>query len=465
MRKEEYKLIAPDVSRLLHCYSHAVQNPEQPSAALMEVLDPLFKAMEDLAPFKKNDEAKGIWVMVPRGEIIEWRTYEEAQEYEEVESKKEYEELWQEFYPFETEWYFVGISENNPDARWKFRGLSVASREENCLIVNANLNDGVREETWYKEEPAIDLCKLLLPAVENSMGMLRDGTYNEFVEKNLPYPYRTGVIKRLAVYAAEPDYKEREFEGLKPEQIQRYRSLISSGNNDELKIGRLEKMTANDFFRACELGYQAIGKKTEGFTPVQLYLRYADGRDEGLTGKGHGLNEGPGIDFDDPSAWEEWYFGSHGGGHPWEVVPGGNSTHMALFVRHDRHTLEWKVRLGEMTQEEADQHPVGFYYQITGKHRPMESVSFYLALHDAGLPVLISDAEEILARFDASDYIGIVPHAVTPKYCESMFPTQYGKVIDFMHVYQEDLEKYKNDITWLPEDPAELKGNLLKGSK
>ena len=118
-----------------------------------------------------------------------------------------------------------------------------------------------------------------------------------------------------------------------------------------------------------------------------------------------------------------------------------------------------------MTQEEADQHPVGFYYQITGKHRPMESVSFYMALHDAGLPVLISDAEEILARFDASDYIGIVPHAVTPKYCESMFPEQYGKVIDFMHVYQEDLEKYKKDIIWLPEDPAELNGNLHKGSK
>ena len=45
---------------------------------------------------------------------------------------------------------------------------------------------------------------------------------------------------------------------------------------------------------------------------------------------------------------------------------------------------------------------------------------------------------------------------MTPKYCESMFPEQYGKVIDFMHVYQEDLEKYKNDIIWLPEDPAEL---------
>ncbi len=31
-------------------------------------------------------------------------------------------------------------------------------------------------------------------------------------------------------------------------------------------------MTANDFFKACKLGYKAIGKKIDGFTPVQLYL-------------------------------------------------------------------------------------------------------------------------------------------------------------------------------------------------
>ena len=86
----------------------------------------------------------------------------------------------------------------------------------------------------------------------------------------------------------------------------------------------------------------------------------------------------------------------------------------------------------------------------------MDSVNFYLALHNAGLPVLISDAEEILARFDASDYMGIVPHDVIPKYCEGMFPNEYGKVIDFMHVYEEDFELYKNDIIWLPEDPAKL---------
>ena len=449
--EREFKLTAPDVAQLVSHYHH-FQNPEQPGKALMAAMDPLFEALRDLAPYEENDEAKGIWLMVPRGEITDWCDFEEAKDYYDVKNKEEYYQYWESEYPVDPMWYHLTICENKPDNSLQFRGVYV----DKDLIVNARYEDGVREETWFREEAAILLMPLLTEAARNSMEMLRAGTYNEIVEKDLPYWHRTGVIKRSVVYAAEPEYKKREFEGLTAGQVQQYRELIVSGANDEQKIGRLEKMTANDFFKACELGYKAIGKEAEGLTPVQLYLRYSDKRDEGLTGEGFGLDEGPGIDFDDPAAWEEWYFGSRGGGHPWEVVPGGNSTHMDLFVRHDRNTLEWKVRAGFMTQEEADRHPVGFYYQVTGKHRPMESVNFYLALHNAGLPVLISDAEEILARFDASDYMGIVPHNVIPKYCEGMFPKAYGKVIDFMHVYEENLELYKNDIIWLPVDPAKL---------
>ena len=58
--------------------------------------------------------------------------------------------------------------------------------------------------------------------------------------------------------------------------------------------------------------------------------------------------------------------------------------------------------------------------------------------------------------FDGSDFVGIVPHHTIPKYCEGMFPEKYGKVIDFMHVYDEEMVKYKDDIEWLPEDEAEL---------
>ena len=38
-----------------------------------------------------------------------------------------------------------------------------------------------------------------------------------------------------------------------------------------------------------------------------------------------------------------------------------------------------------------------------------------------------------------------------------MFPEKYGRVIDFMHVYDEDLAEYGDAIEWLPMEEAELK--------
>ena len=99
----------------------------------------------------------------------------------------------------------------------------------------------------------------------------------------------------------------------------------------------------------------------------------------------------------------------------------------------------------------------GYYFIVAGKHRAAEAVNFYIALHDAGFPVLLDDADEILARFEGTDYVGIVPHAVTPKYCENLFPAKYGRVIDFMNIYSEEMEQFGDQIEWIPEERAELK--------
>ncbi|MER2183863.1 MAG: hypothetical protein ABTA22_10110, partial [Clostridia bacterium] len=153
---QEFRLIAPDVKRLLGCYER-IMNPEQPSAALMEALDPLIRAMADLAPFPKSNESKGIWITVPRGEITDWGDFEEAKADGDVESYEEFESLWRLYYPLETEWYFVCVTENKPESHWKYRDLSVTDHERYHLMINAELNDGVRAETWYQEEPAIEL--------------------------------------------------------------------------------------------------------------------------------------------------------------------------------------------------------------------------------------------------------------------------------------------------------------------
>ena len=109
-----------------------------------------------------------------------------------------------------------------------------------------------------------------------------------------------------------------------------------------------------------------------------------------------------------------------------------------------------------MTKEVAAAHPCGYYFLVAGKHRAKEAVAFYTALNEAGLPVILRDAEEILARFEGTDYVGIVPHSVIPKYCESMFPPAYGPVIDFMHVYEEEIELFGDQIEWLPQEEAML---------
>ena len=459
--EQNFKLIAPDVNQLIGGYRHSIQNPEQPSVALMSVLDPLFRTMADLAPSKKNDEAKGIWITVPRGEITDWMTNKEAREYEGVKNKKEYDELWKAYYPYETEWFYVGISENKPDSHWKFRGLSVSSREDQCLIVNADLREGVREKTWYQEEAAIELCKLILPAVECSIDLLRKGTYNKMVEEHLPYQQRTGVIPRKIEWEYYPEAKNNVFEGLSTNTFLAFKSFIHE--NDEDHIGRMKSMTANDFFKACAAGYRACGYEGTELTPVEQYLKHADGRDEGLTGTGHGLNEGPGIDFDDPQAWDTWYFDrDRSGGHPWEVCRGGNSTHVDLFVRNDEHYLGYLLRSGQITEEEYNKRKAdaGYYFSVRGKSwgRSVEAVNFFVAIREEGYPVMLEDAEGILARFEGTDLIGIVPHNCATRYCESRFPAKYGTILDFMHVDDEDMENYGDQIEWLPEEPAALLG-------
>lgn len=341
-------------------------------------------------------------------------------------------------------------------------------------MMSADLNNGVREEKWWNEEPMIELLPLLTEAAEKSMAMLKNGTYNDYVEKNLPYEHRTGVIKRSDEWKADPDAKKYVWENMDEETYTRFRSLLPT--NGEEKISRIKPFTANDFFKACYIGYKACSYDLNGLdepswqesnattkSPMNIYsrayLRYADGRDEGLTGTGHGLNEDPGIDFDSPSEWDAWYFDrKRGGGHPWEVVRGGNSTHVDLYVMHDENHIGYLFRAGKITEDEynARKEKAGYYFEVAGKHRSWEAIRFFVALREAGLPVILTDAEEIAARYDGSDYIGIVPRRIIPKYCESLFPEKYGHVIDAMNLYEEDkaLLPY---VEWLPEDKAELK--------
>ena len=455
MKDQKYKLVAPDIDRLLNCFSRDFMNPSGIRPKLARAMKPLFKALEPLAPLKSNDEAKSIWLRIPRGEITDYDSFEDMKDWGKVKTYKQYEKRWLEDYPDEIKWYrLVIVEEKNREEIVTFRGVALARK----TIISARIDE--KGEPDLMDEYAAILCNLLVDAAKESVKLLKNGVYNSLVDKYLPYEFKIGVIKRSSLWKHEPEFKKYAFEGLSQRKILALRALLVSGKNDEQKIDRIKKFCANDFFNACKIGYKACSYKVGKKTPAELYLKYADGRDEGLTGTGHGLNEGPGINYDSPKEWDAWYFGNRSGGHPWEIIRGGNSTHVDLFVRNDKNEIDFLYRLGKITKKERTNRlkKSGFYFEVCGNHRPFESVSFYTSLSAAGLPVILSDAEEILARFDGSDYVGIVPHGIIPKYCEELFPKEYGRVIDFMHVYDEEIKKYGKDIIWLPEEHAEIGG-------
>ena len=455
----EYKLIAPDIDELLCFFERDYMNPSRPSSELSDEMEALFGVLHDLAPQKTNNEVKSVWVTVPRGTIDDYTPYEDMLEWGEIENRQEYEKRWEEEYPEPTVWYKLVIWESSDrEGTPVYRGI----RFGNKCIINASFADS-RDKKYpaYKEEAAAALCALITAAARDSMRRLAEGTYNELVQSSLPYRFRTGVIRRSAVWEKDPEWKESDTEGITEKTLKDFRQLLQSGANDPAKIGRMKSMTANDFFRACAAGYQACGYRGTDLPWVEQYFLHADGRDEGLSGRGHGLNAGPGIDFDDGSAWEQWYFHrEQHGGHPWEVCRGGNSTHVSLYVVHDEYENGYLYRSGKINADEYEQRKeqAGYYYAVEGKYRAAEAVCFYTALVKTGLPVIISDAEEILGRFDGTDYIGIVPHHVIPKYCGDMFPARYGKVIDYMHIYEEEMAEYGDAVEWLPEEEAELIG-------
>jgi hypothetical protein len=89
----------------------------------------------------------------------------------------------------------------------------------------------------------------------------------------------------------------------------------------------------------------------------------------------------------------QWYHGGRGGGHPWEVCRGGNTTHIDLGVveRHER----WSI-----------------FLRGSSTGRMVETIKIALALTKAELPVELHDAEDLASQLLGMDNLGIIPRFI-----------------------------------------------------
>ena len=366
-------------------------------------VDELFNELHKIAPCG-NDNRRELWLFAERGKIEDYGDYEEMYEFEEVDSREEYEELWANLYPDEKCWYhFVSVEHGD------FRAVFLKHKpmfEENHPAKNS-----------YDSFDISPFIKWLTESVENCVKQLENGTYNETVRRELPPKDRIGTIVRRKYWEIFPEYKETYFSDISKDDIDEFLHIIET--RGAATTEKIPDMTAEMFYDYCKLGYEANQYKgIDKLTAKELYLMHADGRDEGLRD----------IDGNSPTAFSEWYESSLKGiGHPWEVCRGGNSTHISLYVRKNGN--EYSLKLA------------GSSYG-----RSVETIKFFLALVRNNIPVSLYEAEELAARVRADDKIGIVPDGVMPFYCSSYFPDDEN-ISDYMNIeLYEDKEQWKKVI-------------------
>lgn len=382
-----------------------------------ELLDQIFALVETIAPTSENG-ARVFWLKADRGPIEDFGDYEDMKAYDEVKNYEEYVELWNAYYPEETKWYYFGALH---DKDIDYRAIFMKHKQ----IIEDDRREPPKEDDYPYD--IAEFAEWMLESVKEVVQMVQNGTYNDYVNQNLPHVHRTGTITTANYWSVFPESKEKFFENISQEDVDEFLQLIAEQpeDSDDIKE-RILTMSANDFYRCCAMGYKANNYGVEELSLREQYKRKAEGRDEGL-GE---------IDPDSPEAFHDWLTDTrHGGGHPFEVVAGGDSTHIDLFVR----VLD-----------------DGYVLNLAGNAWGVciETVKFYLALKRAGLAVYMYDGQEIAARLKGTEKMGIVPDGVIPKYCHSYFPNE--NVITFMNLPDEKMVEVISKAVWQDLDEVKM---------
>jgi hypothetical protein len=239
---------------------------------------------------------------------------------------------------------------------------------------------------------------------------------NEYrqLTRKFPYKYRQGVIhSKLARHYCQDML--RIDQELGDENLRKFVSMVENGKINPFDDGRVKYLTAAKYFEYCKVAYLNshldLDEPTKQLSGMELYKLFADGRHEGLTE----------IELDSVSEFSDWMEGKHPkrqpGGHPWEILRGGNTTHISLYVSKDRFgpDNQYEIRL-----------------QGNSIVRIAETLKIYLALMDHQLTVAIDEPEKIRKRLLGQDSIGIVPEHLSLHRAQALFD---GHVDDVMHLY------------------------------
>jgi len=279
-------------------------------------------------------------------------------------------------------------------------------------------------------ENRTELAKWLLSAVKETIETVKANTYNGHVKESLPYEKRTGRILREEFWRIDPEEKEAYLKDITQEEIDRFVKLMETPSEGPPE-GRLPEMTARKYFDYCRMGYEACNYKGTGELdgPGHYRAHAYDGHSRGLTE----------LNLDSVEEFTTWGHGDGRFGHPWRITNGGSTTSISLYPSKDEK---------------------GWWLSLSGANyfNSVDTIKFYLALTDAGVPVSLYKGKELADMIKGRDYIGIVSEDIFPRHCGLLFPGE--QIIQYINLPYEDREEIIAAAYWYPLDDVRLIGGL-----
>ncbi|MCX4376049.1 MAG: hypothetical protein OSJ61_07745 [Lachnospiraceae bacterium] len=332
-----------------------------------ELLSQLLSKVQKIKSFDKNNERWKFWVSVPRGTFEDYAELRESSDYE---TQEAFVESWKSWFPKEVYWYEVIIVSVNGNV---------------LILINNSTVLSISPEyqaQWDKRDFS-DLLVFLLDEVEKIICGLNAGTYNDYLNSVLPYEYRNGTILRGKLWEINSEEKENYCGSLSAKEIEEFASY-----DKKLAVEHIKEMTAQLYYDACAICYTAARfEGIEGMTSKQMYLRYADNRDGGLSTIEDCSSEAfkKWFNLSDQDKWE-----IQNPSHMWQISQGSTHTIICLYVGVDEK---------------------GYYLALSGgEHcRTEEIVRMFNALRANGLPVYYHPHEQITKALLGQDEVGIVP--------------------------------------------------------
>ena len=399
-------MTAPKLDFLIDVFDNKGYNSQSYDPEIKEKINTLYSLLETIKPVDE-DEYKVLYFSVLKGNIEEYGDYEELKRIGDVKNYQEFVDRFNNEYPDDVYWYKMITTKYK-----NYCSLSINSK--NVIYADMDTEGSILEN--YQLQEVLDF---LILKVDECVKKLQEGTYNKYIEENYSYKNKFGVIKRNELLKLYPEIKKNFLNEISEEEIDYFLENVSDRPKN-----RINNMTSGKYFECVGLAYKKLKYEIGNLTDKELYLKYADGRDEGLTE----INDNDFLTFDN------WYNGGKNmGGHPFEIIVGHTFSRVNLYIDCDEK---------------------GYYLSLDGAKvlRKEEIAKIFNVLNKNEIPVKVYSVDVIKNAFIGNDYLGVVPNKILPFQCSCYFKKY--KPVEYMHLIDEKMLEY---IKWEPLEKIELK--------